>query len=144
MYFAPPEFTAINLFSRYAGEGSLTGSGRLANFNSHNQACIGLLKTLDDAYQNKDIDRIRLYAIFGTELIADYNREKSGQWNIQEKPSEIVAKSREIQLSNNDLALVMLDKGLTALSIIKEEDIRHKLISQIQKPNKGNAIWLSV
>lgn len=104
---APPEFTAINLFSRYAGEVQLTGSGRLANFNSHNQACIGLLKTLDDAYQNKDIDRIRLYAIFGTELIADYNREKSGQWNIQEKPSEIVAKSREIQLSNNDLALVM-------------------------------------
>lgn len=129
---APPEFTAINLFSRYASEVELTGSGRLADFDSHNQACTGLLKTLDDAYQNKDIDRIRLYAIFGTELIADYNRGKSGQWNIQEKPSELVLKSRDTQFKNRDLVLVMLDKGLTALSIIKEEDIRHKLISQIQ------------
>lgn len=129
---APPEFTAINLFSRYASEVELTGSGRLADFDSHNQACTGLLKSLDDAYQNKDIDRIRLYAIFGIELIADYKRGKSGQWNIQEKPSDIVIKSREIQLKNHDLVMVMLDKGLTALSIIKEKDIRQKLISQIQ------------
>lgn len=129
---APPEFTAINLFSRYASEVQLTGNGRLADFESHNQACTGLLNTLDKAYLNKDIDRIRVYEIFGTSLIADYHREENGQWSIQEKPSEIVARSRDKQLQNTDLVFLMIDKGLTALSIIQEEEIKINLIKQIQ------------
>lgn len=90
-----------------------------------------MLKTLDDAYENTDIDRIRLYALFGMELIADYQRNESGQWTIQEKPSELIERIRDKQLQNRELVLLLIDKGLTALSIIQDEKIREKLISQL-------------
>lgn len=128
---APPELTAVNLFSRYASEVQLMDSGRLADFESHNQACNGILKTLDDAYENTDIDRIRLYALFGMELIADYQRNEDGHWTIQEKPSELIERIRDKQLQNRELVLLLIDKGLTALSIIQDEKIREKLISQL-------------
>lgn len=102
---APPEFTAVNLFSRYAGEVELYGSGRLADLNSHDQACSGLLQTLDDAYDNKMIDRIRIYEIFGSKLVADYHRNNSN-WSITAKPSSIVLQSRKEQLNRPDLALI--------------------------------------
>ena len=128
---APYEFTAINLFSRFAGEVQSLGNGRLADFESHHQACIGIPKTLDDAYEDTNIDRIRLYSIFGIDLIADYKRV-NGQWSIKEKPSEIIAASRNAQLQNPRIVFPILDKGLAALGIIQEESIRKELLKQIQ------------
>lgn len=77
------------------------------------------------------MDRIRLYALFGMELIADYQRNKNDQWTIQEKPSELITRIRDRQLQNRELVLLLIDKGLTALSIIHDEEIRKKLISQL-------------
>lgn len=128
---APPEFTAVNLFSRYAGEVKVSGAGRLADFDSHNQACEGLLKTLDDAYKNTDIDRIRIYEIFGLKLVADYQRNTIKDWNISVHPSDIVQKSRLNQLSNSDLAFLMIEKGVNALAVIQESEIRGELIKHI-------------
>lgn len=128
---APYEFTAINLFSRFAGEVQSIGNGRLADFESHHQACIGIPKTLDDAYEDKNIDRIRLYSIFGIDLIADYKRV-NGEWSINVKPSEIIETSRNAQLQNPRIVFPILDKGLAALGIIQEESIRRELLNQIQ------------
>lgn len=128
---APYEFTAINLFSRFAGEVQSLGNGRLADFESHRQACIGIPKTLDDAYEDKNIDRIRLYSIFGIDLIADYKRV-NGEWSIKEKPSDIIVASRSAQLQNPRIVFPILDKGLAALGIIQEESIRKELLKQIQ------------
>lgn len=128
---APYEFTAINLFSRFAGEVQSLGNGRLADFESHHQACIGIPKTLDDAYENNNIDRIRLYSIFGIDLVADYKRV-NGQWPIKEKPSDIIAASRNAQLQNPRIIFPILDRGLAALGIIQEEGIRKELLKQIQ------------
>lgn len=128
---APYELTAINLFSRFAGEVQSIGNGRLADFESHRQACIGIPKTLDDAYEDKDIDRIRLYSIFGIDLIADYKRA-NGEWSINEKPSEIIETSRNAQLQNPRIVFPILDRGLAALGIIQEESIRKELVKQIQ------------
>lgn len=128
---APYEFTAINLFSRFAGEVQSLGNGRLADFESHHQACIGIPKTLDDAYEDKNIDRIRLYSIFGIDLIADYKRV-NGEWSINIKPSDIIVASRNAQLQNPRIVFPILDKGLAALGIIQEESIRKELLKQIQ------------
>jgi len=128
---APYELTAINLFSRFAGEVQSIGNGRLADFESHRQACIGIPKTLDDAYEDKDIDRIRLYSIFGIDLIADYKRV-NGEWSINEKPSEIIETSRNAQLQNPRIVFPILDRGLAALGIIRAEGIRRELLKQIQ------------
>ena len=128
---APYEFTAINLFSRFAGEVQSLGNGRLADFESHHQACIGIPKTLDDAYEDKNIDRIRLYSIFGIDLIADYKRV-NGDWSINVKPSDIIVASRNAQLQNPRIVFPILDKGLAALGIIQEESIRKELLKQIQ------------
>lgn len=128
---APYEFTAINLFSRFAGEVQSLGNGRLADFESHHQACIGIPKTLDDAYEDKNIDRIRLYSIFGIDLIADYKRV-NGEWSINVKPSDIIVASRNAQLQNPRIVFPILDKGLAALGIIQEESIRKELLKQIQ------------
>lgn len=128
---APSEATAINLFSRYADEVAVMGSGRLADFESHHQACIGIPKTLDDAYEDKNIDRIRLYSIFGIDLIADYKRV-NGEWSINVKPSDIIVASRNAQLQNPRIVFPILDKGLAALGIIQEESIRKELLKQIQ------------
>lgn len=103
----------------------------MADFESHRQACIGIPRTLDDAYEDKDIDRIRLYSIFGIDLIADYKRV-NGQWSINEKPSEMIETSRNAQLQNPRLVFPILDRGLTALGIIQEESIRKELLKQIQ------------
>ncbi len=128
---APYELTAINLFSRFAGEVQFIGNGRLADFESHRQACIGIPKTLDDAYEDQDIDRIRLYSIFGIDLIADYKRV-NGEWSINEKPSEMIETSRNAQLQNPRVVFPILDRGLAALGIIQEESIRKELLKQIQ------------
>lgn len=128
---APYELTAINLFSRFAGEVQSIGNGRLADFESHRQACLGIPKTLDDAYEDKDIDRIRLYSIFGIDPIADYKRV-NGEWSINEKPSEIIETSRNAQLQNPRIVFPILDRGLAALGIIQEESIRKELLKQIQ------------
>lgn len=107
------------------------GNGRLADFESHRQACIGIPRTLDDAYEDKDIDRIRLYSIFGIDLIADYKRV-NGEWSINEKPSEMIETSRNAQLQNPRIVFPILDRGLAALGIIQEESIRKELLKQIQ------------
>ena len=88
-------------------------------------------KTLDDAYEDKDIDRIRLYSIFGIDLIADYKRV-NGEWSINEKPSEMIETSRNAQLQNPRIVFPILDRGLAALGIIQEESIRKELLKQIQ------------
>lgn len=107
------------------------GNGRLADFESHRRACIGIPKTLDDAYEDKDIDRIRLYSIFGIDLVADYKRV-NGEWSINEKPSEIIETSRNAQLQNPRIVIPILDRDLAALGIIQEEGIRKELLKQIQ------------
>lgn len=103
----------------------------MADFESHRQACIGIPKTLDDAYEDKDIDRIRLYSIFGIDLVADYKRV-NGEWSINEKPSEIIETSRNSQLQNPRIVFPILDRGLAALGIIQEGGIRKELLKQIQ------------
>ena len=103
----------------------------MADFESHRQACIGIPRTLDDAYEDKDIDRIRLYSIFGIDLIADYKRV-NGEWSINEKPSEMIETSRNAQLQNPRIVFPILERGLAALGIIQEESIRKELLKQIQ------------
>lgn len=98
------------IFKRYASEVELYGSGRLADFNSHDQACSGLLQTLDDAYGNDMIDRIHL-RIFGSKLVADYHRSNSS-WSITAKPGFNCTQSRKEQLARPELALVFMRKAL--------------------------------
>ena len=86
---------------------------------------------MDDAYEDKNIDRIRLYSIFGIDLIADYKRV-NGEWSINVKPSDIIVASRKAQLQNPRIVFPILDKGLAALGIIQEESIRKELLKQIQ------------
>lgn len=113
---APKEFTAINLFHRYAGEIQFKGTGRLADINSHDEACGGLLATLDDVYTAKIADRIRLYDIFGRTLVADY-QNKNGHWNISTKPSEVVLRSRTKQLADSSLGIMFVKKRNRCFSL---------------------------
>lgn len=129
---APKEYTAINLYYRYANELVLKGEGRLADIKSHNEAYEGILSTLDQAFYSKKADRIRLYEIFGRRQIIDYQK-KGEQWSIQELPSSIVKKSRYSQLLDTSLALRMVEKGVEALFVIQEKDLRKDLQDKLQE-----------
>lgn len=129
---APEEFTAINLHYRYAKEIEIKGEGRLADIQSHNEASKGLLTTLDDAFNNRVVDRIRLYEMFGRSLIADYRNDR-GIWNDFTQPSVIALQSRKAQLRDTSLAIQIVERGIEAMALIQANRIRVSLQSRINE-----------
>lgn len=95
---APPEFTAH----------SISLPDMLVSLQTHGEV-VGLLTFVvttklvmvclapnlrRSAYHNDDVDRMRLYSMFGTEVLA-VQRGDNGQWTIQKMPSEVVEGERQ-------------------------------------------------
>jgi len=96
---AHPKITELGTYRRYVEQIEVCGYGRLADISSHNQACAGLLKSVDTLYSNKSVDFINIYSYQGEKLLSSY--ELVGEkWNIQTPPSYFINKERIAQVEN--------------------------------------------
>ncbi len=91
-----PLVSKVYVFKRFDLEMKEKGVGRLSDMSVHDMAVVGVLKSSDELYKNKAVDRICLYSEFGKFRFADY-RLQNGKWNIQILPSEKIKRERNKQ-----------------------------------------------
>lgn len=128
---APREFTEVNIFHRYHKAVSHEEMGRLSDISSHNQAVDGLLKTLDSLYEQKAVDKIKVYNLFGIREVGEYNLNSLNEWvGSKSKPSSLVISSREEQLKSLELNHLFLSRGTEALLSISNQPILIETLSR--------------
>jgi hypothetical protein len=96
---AHPKITELGTYLRYVEQVEVSGYGRLADISSHNQACTGLLSSVDALYSSKSVDFINIYSYQGKKLLKSYELA-GGEWNIQTPPSHFINKERVAQVEN--------------------------------------------
>lgn len=69
---APKEFTQLGLYNRYQEEVLSKGQGRLADIDSHNKAVNGLMKSANQLYSDKAVDKISIHTYLAKERIKDF------------------------------------------------------------------------
>lgn len=70
---APKEFTQLGLYNRYQEEVLSKGQGRLADIDSHNKAVNGLMKSANQLYSDKAVDKISIHTYLAKERIKELN-----------------------------------------------------------------------
>ena len=65
----PKEFTQLGLYNRYQEEVLSKGQGRLADIDSHNKAVNGLMKSANQLYSDKAVDKISIHTYLAKERI---------------------------------------------------------------------------
>ena len=93
---AHPLITELGVYRRYVEEVEKIGYGRLADIDSHNEACIGLLSSLDALYEGKEVESIVIYSYLAKKRIKRIV-QKNGEWDLAILPSDIVNKERNQQ-----------------------------------------------
>ena len=83
---APKEFTQLGLYNRYQEEVLSKGQGRLADIDSHNKAVNGLMKSANQLYSDKAVDKISIHTYLAKERIKDFNLV-NGEWSCKSMPS---------------------------------------------------------
>lgn len=90
---APKEFTQLGLYNRYQEEVLSKGQGRLADIDSHNKAVNGLMKSANQLYSDKAVDKISIHTYLAKERIKDFNLV-NGEWSCKSMPSIFIDESR--------------------------------------------------
>ncbi len=119
---APALFTEMQYNNRYQEEINYKGWGRLAEKQSHDNAVVGLLKSLDVLYNKKAVDKIHLYSFLAKEHIETFSL-KDKEWDIKTLPSEIVTETRETQLKDKEVIQNLINRGNATYN---EIDLKHK------------------
>jgi hypothetical protein len=129
-----PKITELGVYRRYAEQLNAFGVGRLADIKSHNEACLGLLKSVDLLYNDKIVDFIEIYSYLGKKKIASYDLI-DGNWNNSILPSVIIEKEQKEQISNKTTIKNHIELGLKSLQLITNEDIKNsakQVISELK------------
>lgn len=90
---APKEFTQLGLYNRYQEEVLSKGQGRLADIDSHNKAVNGLMKSANQLYSDKAVDKISIHTYLAKERIKDFNLV-NGEWSCKSMPSIFIPQIR--------------------------------------------------
>lgn len=125
---APPEFSSLNLYTRYANELQRGEKGRLANKKSHDTAAEMMPKTLDILYKKKAVDAIHIYSCFAENKVESYHLE-NGVWDKKTLPSEIIRTAREEQRQNLDIIKKLLERS----KIIESVTANKNILSEVEK-----------
>lgn len=99
---APKEFTQLGLYNRYQEEVLSKGQGRLADIDSHNKAINGLMKSANQLYSDKAVDKISIHTYLAKERIKDFNLV-NGEWSCKSMPSIFIDESRAKQMKNKEI-----------------------------------------
>jgi len=119
---APKEVSSLNLYTRYAREMQVFGTGRLADKASHDAAVEGMPESLDMLYRSKAVDAIRIYTCFAKEKIRDYCLTESG-WNDSVLPSVVIGEARQKQLQDNTFLGDILERSLVIEYAVTDRNI---------------------
>jgi hypothetical protein len=114
---APALFSETGIYSRYQREVEITGSGRLADVSSHNEAVSGLLLSASGLYERNAVDRMVIYSFGAQCRITDFNFD-GHSWNCDLSPAAIISQTRETQLSDTVLLSERIKTGKATLSAI--------------------------
>lgn len=133
---APGLFTGINVYYRYAEEIAVNGYGRLADMDVHDEAVAELPHTIDHLYDNKFVDEIQVYDIFGKDEVAHYEL-LNDEWNLLKKPGEIIEETRENQLKQLPLAAQFIERANESMRQFREDDpIREQIEERSERLSK--------
>jgi len=94
-----PKITELGVYARFNKEVTLYGDGRLADINSHNDACVNLLTSADKLHETKCVDSIHIYATYPLREIHALNI-KDNTWDNPELPSTYIREERERQMKD--------------------------------------------
>lgn len=139
---APSEFSALNLYTRYANELIQGELGRLADKKSHDAAAEMLPSTLDIIYKNKAVDAIYIYSCFAKDKVTEYHLI-NGTWDNKELPSEAVTNSRDKQKTDLSTMQNLMERSriietvISNTSILKEVQTAREKLDRLIKEEKA-------
>lgn len=131
---APKEFTQLGLYNRYQEEILNKGQGRLADIDSHNKAVYGLMKSANQLYSDKAVDKISIHTYLAKERVKDFNLINS-EWNCKSMPSIFIDESRAKQMKNKELLNFNIQKGKELILSVTNPEIKKGMgeaLSQLQ------------
>ncbi|MDR0619226.1 MAG: zeta toxin family protein [Bacteroidales bacterium] len=123
---AHPKITELGVYRRYIEQMQKFGYGRLADIESHNQACSGLLVSVDTVYNCKSVDFIKVYSYLGKKELAYYDLI-NGCRNCSVPPSVVIQQERKAQVSDKTILKDHLELGAHAIKNIDDGDIKSKM-----------------
>ncbi|MDR1227379.1 MAG: zeta toxin family protein [Prevotellaceae bacterium] len=131
---AHPKITELGTYRRYVEQVEMYGYGRLADISSHNQACVGLLKSIDTLYNNKSVDFISVYSYQGEKLIKSYELT-NGEWSIKTPPSHFINKERTAQIENTAFVKQHITLGIEAAAKLSLSPVKAAIQTAIKELN---------
>lgn len=114
---APKEFTQLGLYNRYQEEVLSKGQGRLADIDSHNKAVNGLMKSANQLYSDKAVDKISIHTYLAKERIKDFNLV-NGEWSCKSMPSIFIDESRAKQMKNKEILKTFKQEVFTCKKLL--------------------------
>lgn len=131
---APKEFTQLGLYNRYQEEVLSKGQGRLADIDSHNKAVNGLMKSANQLYSGKAVDKISIHTYLAKERIKDFNLV-NGEWSCKSMPSIFIDESRAKQMKNKEILKTNIQTGKELIESVTNPEVKKGMkeaLSQLQ------------
>lgn len=131
---APKEFTQLGLYNRYQEEVLSKGQGRLADIDSHNKAVNGLMKSANQLYSDKAVDKISIHTYLAKERIKDFNLV-NGEWSCKSMPSIFIDESRAKQMKNKEILKTNIQTGKELIESVTNPEVKKGMkeaLSQLQ------------
>ena len=131
---APKEFTQLGLYNRYQEEVLSKGQGRLADIDSHNKAVNGLMKSANQLYSDKAVDKISIHTYLAKERIKDFNLV-NGEWSCKSMPSIFIDESRSKQMKNKEILNTNIQRGKELIESVTNPEVKKGMkeaLSQLQ------------
>jgi len=131
---APKEFTQLGLYNRYQEEVLSKGQGRLADIDSHNKAVNGLMKSANQLYSDKAVDKISIHTYLAKERIKDFNLVND-EWSCKSMPSIFIDESRAKQMKNKEILKTNIQTGKELIESVTNPEVKKGMkeaLSQLQ------------
>jgi len=119
---------------RYQEEVLSKGQGRLADIDSHNKAVNGLMKSANQLYSDKAVDKISIHTYLAKERIKDFNLV-NGEWSCKSMPSIFIDESRSKQMKNKEILNTNIQRGKELIESVTNPEVKKGMkeaLSQLQ------------
>jgi hypothetical protein len=113
-----PKITELGVYERFNNEVVSKGFGRLADINSHNEACQNLLKSADRLYETKCVDAIHIFTSYPIREIKVLAL-KDDTWGDSMFPSIYIREERDRQINDKIFVSTRIDAGWELSKTIK-------------------------
>jgi len=110
------------------------GQGRLADIDSHNKAVNGLMKSANQLYSDKAVDKISIHTYLAKERIKDFNLV-NGEWSCKSMPSIFIDESRSKQMKNKEILNTNIQRGKELIESVTNPEVKKGMkeaLSQLQ------------